>query len=254
MDEDKQESQEPQETQELPEPQELQPPQETTQSEEGVPEEKEENVEEEEEEKEDDEDEDGVEITIEDVDVSLVPKFKAPKQVKQAAIDLEAGNAILDLDLNSLEDKPWRKPGADLSDYFNYGFDEDTWKSYCELQKKMRGVVSESRQPTNQVMPIPTIVSVEPRNWQHVNQTAEIDRYEPRPRDRSREREREKTRDRERKDRDRGSKTRERDRDREKEKVREKDRTKDRDRDRHRESKKRERSRERDRDKKRKRT
>lgn len=31
---------------------------------------------------------------------------------------------IYDLDLASMEDKPWRKPGADITDYFNYGFNE----------------------------------------------------------------------------------------------------------------------------------
>ncbi|XP_019873717.1 pre-mRNA 3'-end-processing factor FIP1 [Aethina tumida] len=40
--------------------------------------------------------------------------------------------------LDSLEDKPWRKPGADITDYFNYGFNEDTWKAYCERQKRIR--------------------------------------------------------------------------------------------------------------------
>lgn len=40
--------------------------------------------------------------------------------------------------LDSLEDKPWRKPGADITDYFNYGFNEDTWRAYCERQKRMR--------------------------------------------------------------------------------------------------------------------
>lgn len=29
------------------------------------------------------------------------------------------------------EKKPWRYPGADLTDYFNFGFDEDSWKQYC---------------------------------------------------------------------------------------------------------------------------
>ncbi|KAL7635230.1 UNVERIFIED_CONTAM: hypothetical protein RMT77_014217 [Armadillidium vulgare] len=43
-----------------------------------------------------------------------------------------------DFSLAELEDKPWRKPGADLSDYFNYGFTEDTWIKYCERQKRMR--------------------------------------------------------------------------------------------------------------------
>lgn len=33
-----------------------------------------------------------------------------------------------DIDIESLEEKPWRKPGIDISDYFNYGFDESSWK------------------------------------------------------------------------------------------------------------------------------
>lgn len=28
--------------------------------------------------------------------------------------------------------------GADLSDYFNYGFNEDTWKAYCDKQRRLR--------------------------------------------------------------------------------------------------------------------
>lgn len=58
-------------------------------------------------------------------------------------MDLDApgsinGVPLLEVDLDSFEDKPWRKPGADLSDYFNYGFNEDTWKAYCEKQKRIR--------------------------------------------------------------------------------------------------------------------
>ncbi|UYV81037.1 hypothetical protein LAZ67_19002593 [Cordylochernes scorpioides] len=40
------------------------------------------------------------------------------------------GIALYEFNLDSLEDKPWRKPGADITDYFNYGFNEDTWRSY----------------------------------------------------------------------------------------------------------------------------
>ncbi|XP_053695185.1 pre-mRNA 3'-end-processing factor FIP1 [Sabethes cyaneus] len=40
--------------------------------------------------------------------------------------------------IDSLDDKPWRKPGADITDYFNYGFNEETWRAYCERQKRMR--------------------------------------------------------------------------------------------------------------------
>ena len=28
--------------------------------------------------------------------------------------------------------------GADITDYFNYGFTEDTWKMYCDKQRKMK--------------------------------------------------------------------------------------------------------------------
>lgn len=40
--------------------------------------------------------------------------------------------------IDSLDEKPWRKPGADITDYFNYGFNEDTWRAYCERQKRFR--------------------------------------------------------------------------------------------------------------------
>lgn len=36
-------------------------------------------------------------------------------------------------------DKPWRKPGTDISDYFNYGFDEFTWALYAAKQETVRG-------------------------------------------------------------------------------------------------------------------
>ncbi|CAO1444054.1 unnamed protein product [Diamesa hyperborea] len=48
------------------------------------------------------------------------------------------GTAAHEFQIESIEDKPWRKPGADITDYFNYGFNEDTWRAYCERQKKMR--------------------------------------------------------------------------------------------------------------------
>jgi len=35
-------------------------------------------------------------------------------------------------------DKPWRKPGADLTDYFNYGFDEDAFRAYLNKQAQIR--------------------------------------------------------------------------------------------------------------------
>uniref|UniRef100_A0A4W4HLV7 Pre-mRNA 3'-end-processing factor FIP1 n=1 Tax=Electrophorus electricus TaxID=8005 RepID=A0A4W4HLV7_ELEEL len=62
---------------------------------------------------------------------------------KVKGVDLDApgsinGVPVLEVDMELFEEKPWRKPGADLSDYFNYGFSEETWKAYCEKQKRLR--------------------------------------------------------------------------------------------------------------------
>lgn len=39
---------------------------------------------------------------------------------------------MFDVDIESFEEKPWRYPGVDISDFFNFGFDEDSWKNYCK--------------------------------------------------------------------------------------------------------------------------
>lgn len=58
------------------------------------------------------------------------------------------GVPAADFNLDSLEDKPWRKPGADITDYFNYGFNEDTWRAYCERQKRSVSMVLSQPQNT----------------------------------------------------------------------------------------------------------
>ncbi|XP_016149742.1 pre-mRNA 3'-end-processing factor FIP1-like isoform X2 [Sinocyclocheilus grahami] len=57
---------------------------------------------------------------------------------KSRGLDLDAEGNVLQVDVESFEEKPWRKPGADLSDYFNYGLNEDTWKAYCDKQRRLR--------------------------------------------------------------------------------------------------------------------
>ncbi|XP_054238823.1 pre-mRNA 3'-end-processing factor FIP1 isoform X4 [Indicator indicator] len=106
-----------------------------------------------------DDDEDDVQVTIGDIKTGA-PQYSygaapvnlniktggrafASSGAKVKGLDLDApgsinGVPLLEVDLDSFEDKPWRKPGADLSDYFNYGFNEDTWKAYCEKQKRIR--------------------------------------------------------------------------------------------------------------------
>ncbi|KAK9377129.1 Fip1 motif-domain-containing protein [Lipomyces chichibuensis] len=66
-----------------------------------------------------------------------------PAQAKPSELNLDKvaeldGTPITQVDLDSLEDKPWRKPGTDITDYFNYGFDEFSWTTYCLRQDNLR--------------------------------------------------------------------------------------------------------------------
>ncbi|KJE98061.1 hypothetical protein CAOG_08094 [Capsaspora owczarzaki ATCC 30864] len=80
------------------------------------------------------------------------PRIAASQLAAQATsnrLDINAvgqynDKSIFEFDLDGAEDKPWRKPGADISDYFNYGFNEETWQIYCEKQKSMRASVGSS--------------------------------------------------------------------------------------------------------------
>ena len=45
-------------------------------------------------------------------------------------IDL-SGEMPENVDIDSLQDKPWQRPDSDLTDYFNYGFTENTWRLYA---------------------------------------------------------------------------------------------------------------------------
>lgn len=42
-------------------------------------------------------------------------------------------------------DKPWRRPGADVSDFFNYGFDEFTWTLYAQKQEQIKSESQNSK-------------------------------------------------------------------------------------------------------------
>lgn len=48
------------------------------------------------------------------------------------------GVPIYEYAIDSSKEKPWLDPGADLSDYFNYGFNEATWRAYAGKQARVR--------------------------------------------------------------------------------------------------------------------
>ncbi|KAJ3291088.1 hypothetical protein HK104_006335 [Borealophlyctis nickersoniae] len=92
-------------------------------------------------------------------DGTVAPPVPPPAAIK-SAVDIEAtgqldGKDIYDVDLDTLEDKPWRRPGADISDYFNFGFNEQTWKAYCAKQKQMREALNMHKRTNASVLGAP---------------------------------------------------------------------------------------------------
>ncbi|KAI0148350.1 Fip1-domain-containing protein [Hypoxylon sp. NC0597] len=72
-------------------------------------------------------------VSTSKIDVNAIPVYKpVGKPITQV---------IIDVDLQERE-KPWRKPGTDVSDYFNYGFDEYSWALYAAKQDNVRSEYS----------------------------------------------------------------------------------------------------------------
>ncbi|KAI0800598.1 Fip1 motif-domain-containing protein [Fomes fomentarius] len=99
-------------------------------------------------------------------DPNTLPAARAPPS--HPSIDPNApgvmdGRSILEVDLNALAEKPWRRPGSDISDWFNYGFDEISWEAYCyrrrefgELANMLKSnVVNFSGMPEDQLIALP---------------------------------------------------------------------------------------------------
>jgi pre-mRNA 3'-end-processing factor FIP1 len=49
------------------------------------------------------------------------------------------GASVYEIDLNQFEGsgQPWRRPGSDLSDWFNFGFDEITYPKFLRFRSDM---------------------------------------------------------------------------------------------------------------------
>ncbi|KAI5188543.1 hypothetical protein NECID01_0156 [Nematocida sp. AWRm77] len=71
------------------------------------------------------------EDSSEDFEITLENEQEAPSETA----DLLNTYGI---DSDTIADKPWKKPGEDITDYFNYGFNEVTWKEYISKQKGIR--------------------------------------------------------------------------------------------------------------------
>ncbi|KAF1950802.1 hypothetical protein CC80DRAFT_519749 [Byssothecium circinans] len=76
------------------------------------------------------------------IDVNADPTYSPlGKPISQVDIDADLAEAS----------KPWRLPGADQSDYFNYGFDEFTWEMYRQRQQTMADTLTQQKAETAQL-------------------------------------------------------------------------------------------------------
>ncbi|EWC45447.1 hypothetical protein DRE_00846 [Drechslerella stenobrocha 248] len=74
-----------------------------------------------------------------------VPRGPTPPPIAVSTLDINAmpihpstGEKLTSLNIDDLPSKPWRNAGSDITDYFNYGFDEFTWTAYCQKQDNTR--------------------------------------------------------------------------------------------------------------------
>lgn len=74
------------------------------------------------------------------VDPNTLPPVKAPPshpEIDPATPGMLDGRAIFEVDIAAMADKPWRRAGSDISDWFNYGFDELSWEAYCYRRREL---------------------------------------------------------------------------------------------------------------------
>lgn len=74
------------------------------------------------------------------VDPTTLPPAVAPPShpsIEPTATGIFDARSILELDLSALTEKQWRRPGSDISDWFNYGFDELSWEAYCYRRRDL---------------------------------------------------------------------------------------------------------------------
>lgn len=85
-------------------------------------------------------------------DISHVFRAVADAAPSEQAVVVTA----FETEIDNLDEKPWRAEGADPSDWFNYGFNEETWRRYCEKQVRLRRENAMGGAPSNQMQQQPS--------------------------------------------------------------------------------------------------
>ncbi|KAI3934122.1 hypothetical protein MKW92_044821 [Papaver armeniacum] len=67
------------------------------------------------------------------------PGFGFPGQFGRGPeFTLPSHKTVFDIDIDGIEEKTWRNPGVDISDFFNFGLNEEAWKDYCKQLGQLR--------------------------------------------------------------------------------------------------------------------
>lgn len=78
-------------------------------------------------------------LTEPKVDTSNLPPVTAPSthpSIDPTIPGVYEGRSIFEIDMDSFAEKPWRRPGSNISDWFNYGFDEVSWEAHCYRRRQ----------------------------------------------------------------------------------------------------------------------
>ncbi|KAH9818263.1 hypothetical protein DFH28DRAFT_888206 [Melampsora americana] len=77
------------------------------------------------------------------------PPINSEAPVPLTGYDDKDGTTLMNFDFDAIPDseKGWKKPGAHVADWFNYGFDETTWRWYVMKQKRHRADESWAANP-----------------------------------------------------------------------------------------------------------
>jgi hypothetical protein len=73
-------------------------------------------------------------------DPTTFPPVAAPPShpvIDTTATGMLEGRPVFEVDMAALAEKAWRRPGSDISDWFNYGFDEISWEAYCYRRREL---------------------------------------------------------------------------------------------------------------------
>ncbi|KAE9548621.1 hypothetical protein FO519_008166 [Halicephalobus sp. NKZ332] len=85
-------------------------------------------------------DDEDIVVTIGDIKTNVPPPkrgFQGQKLDPNVTPSINGKN-IFDVNPSEFDEKPWLKSGANIADYFNFGFTEETWNEYAEKQRLLR--------------------------------------------------------------------------------------------------------------------